>query len=96
MTGTRQRESQPRLGWVKPMSKVRDNIDFYHEFVGVPEPMEAEDIRSSFLATTVHLQEAPELLSRDHDAAQAVSDGLRAKAANTRRVYQTAWHLLCE
>ena len=34
---------------------------------------------------------------RDHDAAQAVSDGLRdAKAANTRRVYQTAWHLFCE
>ena len=49
---------------------------------GVPEPMEAEDVRSSFLATTVHLQEDLELSSRDHDAAQAVSDGLRdAKAA---------------
>ena len=44
--------------------------------------MEAEDVRSSFLATTVHLQEDLELSSRDHDAAQAVSDGLRdAKAA---------------
>ena len=59
--------------------------------------MEAEDVRSSFLATTVHLQEALELSNRDHDAAQAVSDGLRyAKATNTRRAYQTAWHLFCE
>ena len=59
--------------------------------------MEAEDVRSSFLATTVHLQEDLELSSRDRDVAQAVSDGLRdAKAANTRRVYQTAWHLFCE
>ena len=31
--------------------------------------MEAEDVRSSFLATTVHLPEDLELLSRDHDAA---------------------------
>ena len=31
--------------------------------------MEAEDVRSSFLATTVHLPEDFELLSRDHDAA---------------------------
>ena len=59
--------------------------------------MEAEDVRSSFLATTVHLQEDLELSSRHHDAAQAVSDGLRdAKATNTRRAYQTAWHLFCE
>ena len=45
---------------------------------------------------TVHLPEdlAQVSPSHDHDAAQAVSDGLRdAKAANTRRVYQTAWHL---
>ena len=53
--------------------------------------MDAEDIRSSFLATTVHLPEDLELSSRDHDAAQAVSDGLLdAKAANTSRVYQNA------
>ena len=59
--------------------------------------MEAEDVRSSFLATTVHLQDDLELSGRDHDAAQAVSDGLRdAKAANTRRAYQTAWLLFCE
>ena len=59
--------------------------------------MDAEDTLSSFLVTTVHLQQDLELPSRDHDAAQAVSDGLRdAKGANTRRVYQTAWHLLCE
>ena len=31
--------------------------------------MEAEDVRSSFLATTVHFQEDLELSSRDHDAA---------------------------
>ena len=59
--------------------------------------MEAADVRSSFLATTVHLPEDLEVSSHDHDAAQAVSDGLRdAKAANTRRVYQTVWHLFCE
>ena len=52
--------------------------------------MDAEDIRSSFLATTVHLPEDLELSSRDHDAAQAVSDGLRdIKAENTRR--SSAW-----
>ncbi len=44
--------------------------------------METEEVRGSFLTTTVHLQEDLELSSRDHDAAQAVSDGLRdAKAA---------------
>ena len=60
-------------------------------------PPDMEETRSSFLATTVHLQEALELSNRDHDAAQAVSDGLRyAKATNTRRAYQTAWHLFCE
>ena len=59
--------------------------------------MEAEHVRSSFLAHAAHLQEDLELSSRDHDAAQAVSDGLRdAKATNTRRAYQTAWHLFCE
>ena len=59
--------------------------------------MEAEDIRSSFLATTVHLQDDLELSARDQDAAQAVSDGLRdAKAVNTRRAYQMAWHLFCD
>ena len=59
--------------------------------------MEAEDVRSSFLATTVHIEEDLELSTNDHDAAQAVSDGLRdAKATNTRSVYQTAWHLFCE
>ena len=39
--------------------------------------MEAEDVRSSFLATTVHLQDDLDLSERDKDAAQAVSDGLR-------------------
>ena len=44
--------------------------------------METEEVRGSFLTTTLHLQEDLELSSRDHDAAQAVSDGLRdAKAA---------------
>ena len=29
----------------------------YHELMESPMPMEAEDVRSSFLATTVHLLE---------------------------------------
>ena len=59
--------------------------------------MKAEDVRSSFLATTIHLQDDLALPSRAHDAAQAVSDGLRdTQAANTCRVYQTSWHLFCE
>ena len=59
--------------------------------------MDAEDTLSSFLVTTSHLQKDLELPSRDHHAAQAVSDGLRdAQAANTRLVYQTSWHHFCE
>ena len=50
--------------------------------------MDAEDTLSSFLVTTAHLQKDLELPSRDHYAAQAVSDGLRdAQAANTRRLH---------
>ena len=49
------------------------------------------------LAVVQQLHNNPDLPERDHDAAQAVSDGRSdAKAANTHRVYQTAWHLLCE
>ena len=65
--------------------------------------MGAEDTLSSFLVTTVHLQQDLELPSRDHYAAQAVSDGLRdAQAANTRRLHastncgRTSWHHFCE
>ena len=48
-----------------------------------------------FLSYTVILQYVE--LRLQVLAAQAVSDGLRdAKAANTLRVYQTAWHLFCE
>ena len=59
--------------------------------------METEDVRSSFLATTVHLKDGIEISTSDQDAAQAVKDGLRdAKAANTRRAYASAWHTFCE
>ena len=59
--------------------------------------METEEDRSSFLATTHPPRHDLELSEQDQDAAQAVAAGLRdAKAANTRRVYQTAWHLFCE
>ena len=51
----------------------------------------------SLLPAIDRLQGGLELSSRDHDAAQAVSEGLRdAKAANTRRAYQTSRHLFCE
>ena len=52
-------------------------LTFYHEFMGASDPIKAEDVHSPFLAITVHLQEDFELSSRDHDAAQAVADGLR-------------------
>ena len=59
--------------------------------------METEDVRSSFLATTVHLKDGIEISTSDHDAAQAVAAGLRdAKAANTRRAYASAWHTFCD
>ena len=59
--------------------------------------MEAEDVRSSFLATTVHLQKGLEVSTSDRDAAQAVAAGLRdAKAPNTRRAYASAWHMFFE
>ena len=51
----------------------------------------------SLLPAIDRLQGGLELSSRDHDAAQAVSEGLRdAKAATTRRAYQTSRHLFCE
>ena len=51
--------------------------------------MEAEDVRSSFIATTVHLQEGPERSARDRDAAQAAAADLRdAKPANTKQAYE--------
>ena len=56
-------------------------------------PADFEEERRSILASTAHLQEDLELSDRDHDAEQAVATGLRdAKAANTRRVYGSAWH----
>ena len=62
-----------------------------------PIPWKQRTSSAPFSPPTVHLQEDLELSSRDHDAGQAVSDGIRdAKAANTRRVYQIAWHLFCE
>ena len=55
-----------------------------------------EEERRSILATTVHLQEDLELSASDREAAEAVAEGLRdAKAANTRRVYGSAWHDFC-
>ena len=59
--------------------------------------IEAEEGHQSDLATTTHLAQSFALTNGDRDAAQAVSEGLRdAKAANTRRAYQTAWHLFCD
>ena len=59
--------------------------------------METEDVRSSFLATTVHIPEGLEASTSDRDAAQAVAAGLRdAKAPNTRRAYASAWHMFFE
>lgn len=56
--------------------------------------METEDVRSSFIATTVHLKDGIEISTSDHDAAQAVAAGLRdAKAPNTRRAYASAWRM---
>ena len=60
--------------------------------------MDAEDTLSSFLVTTVHLQQDLELPSRDHDAAQAVSEAPRRPGRQhppLTRVYQTSWHLFC-
>ena len=55
--------------------------------------MEAEDVRSSFIATTVHLQEGPERSARDRDAAQAAAQAAAAdlrdaKPANTKQAYE--------
>ena len=59
--------------------------------------METEDVRSSFIATTVHLKDGIEISTSDQDAAQAVAAGLRdAKAANTRRAYASAWNTFLE
>ena len=56
--------------------------------------METEDVRNSFIATTVHLNDGIEISTSDHDAAQAVAAGLRdAKAPNTRRAYASAWRM---
>ena len=59
--------------------------------------MEAEQDNSSFLATTVHLQEDLELSPSDQEAADAVAAGIQdAKSPHTRRAYITAWKLFCE
>ena len=55
-----------------------------------------EEERWSILASTAHPQEDLELSASDREAAEAVAEGLRdAKAANTRRVYGSAWHDFC-
>ena len=56
-------------------------------------PADMEEDRRSVLATIGQLRESLVLSARDEEAAQAVAAGLRdAKAANTRRVYASAWH----
>jgi hypothetical protein len=58
---------------------------------------DVEQARSSAPATIPQVHDQVELSASDREAAQAVSEGLPdAKAANTRRAYQTAWHLFCE
>ena len=62
--------------------------------MGVPDVLgdREEDCRS-VLAAIGQLRESLVLSARDEEAAQAVAAGLRdAKAANTRRVYTSAWH----
>ena len=65
--------------------------------MGVPDDLDdlrdAEEDRRSVLATVGQLRESLVLSARDREAAQSVAAGLRdAKAANTRRVYASAWH----
>ena len=56
-------------------------------------PAEMEEALRSVLATIGPLEQDLEMPDLDRDAAQAVAAGLRdAKAANTRRVYASAWH----
>ena len=56
-----------------------------------------EEERRSILAITGPTRQDLDLSTSDHDAAQAVADGLRgARAANTRRAYASAWHLFCD
>ena len=58
--------------------------------------METEKERWSILASTAHPQEDLQLSASDREAAEAVAEALRdAKAANTRRVYGSAWHDFC-
>ena len=58
-----------------------------------PMYSDREEDRRSVLATIGQLRESLVLSARDEEAPQAVAAGLRdAKAANTRRVYASAWH----
>ena len=64
-----------------------------HGFMGVPDARRHARDRRSVLATIGQLRESLVLSAPDREAAQAVAAGLRdAKAANTRRVYASAWH----
>ena len=52
-----------------------------------------EEDHRSVLAAIGQVRESLVLSAREEEAAQAVAAGLRdAKAANTRRVYASAWH----
>ena len=67
-----------------------------HEFSEPSMPADREEDHRSVLASKAHLQEDLELPDHDRDAAHAVAEGLRdAKAANTRRLYGSAWHEFC-
>ena len=56
-------------------------------------PPGMEENPGSFLATISPIEQDLDLSTSDQGAAQAVAEGLRdAKAANTRRVYGSAWH----
>ena len=65
----------------------------HHELIEPPSPWKQRTSAAPF-SLLPSTSRKPPSSCRDHDAAQAVSNGLcDAKAANTRRVYQTSWHL---
>ena len=71
-------------------------IPYYHEFRGCPHDPRSGRRTPGHSRQQAHLQEDLELSASDREAAQAVAEGLRdAKAANTGRVYGSAWHEFC-
>ena len=84
---------RPGWGRVKSMSKARDNMDLSRVYGSPRCPQTGKRTTGPFSPPIGQLRESLVLSARDEEAAQAVAVGLRdAKAANTRRVYASAWH----